>query len=368
MSENSISHAKTIAIVSGVVLGLVGVGMGIPHLIDDPTKRPSAAIGSMEEEQRSELEAPLQAATRSMGLKAALGDHVPRGSKEDRVAPLFFAPQLWQVTLSDRNAIIDIYDPNAPNIHAEVPNSWFIANGLLADMGKKDALAVDSDGDGFSNFEEYQGNTKPNDPNSYPPLVTTERAKLEAIAVITKRARIEVEGMFGIQEQTPDSVSITVTQLTKKGELTANKTKKAYKVGDDIDVLDDAKRFKVESFAKKEFGTSYGGKSNENVVVLKDNALPDVPTITVRAGTPRAHETHPGVRRAYDMEDTKVKFRVTAGKTAKNEFTVRVGEGFTLPNADGSNTECKLEDVNERQNSVNISVKGMESPIAVPKV
>lgn len=367
MAGNSNSQAKTIAMVTGVVLGLVGVGLGVPHLLDDPYKRPSVALGDIDPDHLNELKAPLQQADKIMALKAALQDYVPRGSKEDRLAPLFFAPQLWQVTLKDRNAIIDIFDPNAPSIHAEVPNSWFIGNGLLADLGKGNALNLDSDGDGFSNFEEFQGNTKPNDPNSYPSLVTTERAKLEAIAVTQKRARIEVERMFAISGTTPETVGITVTQLTRKGEPTTAKVKKEYKVGDDIDVLDDAKRFKVESFGKKEFASATG-KASENVVNLRDNIFPSSPVISVRGGSLIESEKDPALRRTYDVIDNRVKLRVTAGKTANTEFTVRVGESFTLPNADGSTIECTLEDVNEAQGSVNIRVKGMESPIAVPNV
>ena len=59
-----------------------------------------------------------------------------------------------------------------PRADAEVgvPNRWLWENGL--DYTKTDVLAFDPDGDGFSNLEEYLGETDPKDAAVFPPFYT----------------------------------------------------------------------------------------------------------------------------------------------------------------------------------------------------
>jgi hypothetical protein len=54
-------------------------------------------------------------------------------------------------------------------VHEGIPNTWWIDNRL--DMGFADSPQRDPDADGFTNEEEYQAKTDPNDPKSVPALI-----------------------------------------------------------------------------------------------------------------------------------------------------------------------------------------------------
>ena len=95
-----------------------------------------------------------------------------------------------------------------------------------------------------------------------------------------------------------------------------------------------------------------------------NNYDPKAGEITVRAGKPRANE-HEQLRRGLDIKDTTVTFRITAGKQRGQEFKVRLGQSFRVP---GCDTGCVLREINEQQDSVTLSIDGLESPVNVPRV
>src|SRR4029453_9249844 len=55
-------------------------------------------------------------------------------------------------------------------VHPPVPNDWFEQYGLAIEDA--DALDQDPDGDGFSNLDEWQGNTDPTNKDSHPDYLT----------------------------------------------------------------------------------------------------------------------------------------------------------------------------------------------------
>src|SRR6266496_2170714 len=60
-------------------------------------------------------------------------------------------------------------------VHPPVPNEWLEQFGLpIADA---DVLEQDPDGDGFTNFDEWQGHTNPSDGNSHPEYYTKLKVK-----------------------------------------------------------------------------------------------------------------------------------------------------------------------------------------------
>lgn len=61
---------------------------------------------------------------------------------------------------------------SGPPIHGNIPNKWFLDNGLENEFVYSDVLTRDPDNDGFTVQEEYAAKTHPNDPNSHPPLVS----------------------------------------------------------------------------------------------------------------------------------------------------------------------------------------------------
>lgn len=56
-----------------------------------------------------------------------------------------------------------------PPVHKGIDNKWWLENHL--DPGFANSPDLDPDGDGFTNREEYEYKTDPNDPKSHPPLI-----------------------------------------------------------------------------------------------------------------------------------------------------------------------------------------------------
>ena len=62
--------------------------------------------------------------------------------------------------------LIDPLSEGSEQLHPPITNDWLLANGLdYTDMNIKEK---DSDGDGFSNLEEFEKKTNPNDPKDAP--------------------------------------------------------------------------------------------------------------------------------------------------------------------------------------------------------
>jgi hypothetical protein len=80
---------------------------------------------------------------------------------------------------SDGGEPIDILDDSNEQIHEGIKNIWWHDNNL--DVAWSDAPERDPDVDGFTNREEYEGKTDPNDAQSFPPLIMKlELVKLES--------------------------------------------------------------------------------------------------------------------------------------------------------------------------------------------
>jgi hypothetical protein len=73
------------------------------------------------------------------------------------------------VASADPEKPVDLLDPAATPVHPPIANAWWIQNKI--DPGFGDSPNRDPDKDGFSNLEEYNAKTNPNDPNSIPSLI-----------------------------------------------------------------------------------------------------------------------------------------------------------------------------------------------------
>ena len=112
----------------------------------------------------------------------------PRMLGPNRRLPLFVSvPYIAKTEIDPGTGLtkITLIDPYANGaegqpLHPPVPNAWLIEHNL--DMLSQNVLDQDGDGDGFTNLDEYNGKTDPNDPKSHPPYWT----KL----VLTKFVRI----------------------------------------------------------------------------------------------------------------------------------------------------------------------------------
>ncbi len=91
----------------------------------------------------------------------------------DRKVDLFTGIPLFVKKAEPTKAVDPI--TGAP-VHPPIPNSWWIQNRL--DPGFGDSPQRDPDADGFSNLEEFESKTNPNDEKSHPSLI----AKLKYVS------------------------------------------------------------------------------------------------------------------------------------------------------------------------------------------
>lgn len=103
------------------------------------------------------------------------------------------APERGSLLVSRRYLLKDgkLIDPLAEGsdqLHPPLTNDWLLANGLdYTDMNIKEK---DSDGDGFSNLEEFNSKTNPNDPKDAPASFN----KLKLIGYKPVPFRLEFKG------------------------------------------------------------------------------------------------------------------------------------------------------------------------------
>ncbi len=104
-------------------------------------------------------------------------------------------------------------------IHPPIPNSWWLDHRL--DPGFADAAQRDPDGDGFSNVEEFLGETDPNDPNAHPPLIAKLKFVNHDSLTWILRPSWEQEGKFpfGYQDDRGGTNKLGAAGAVAPGDL-----------------------------------------------------------------------------------------------------------------------------------------------------
>ena len=376
MAEQSNPGLK--ALITGAVLGVASAALGGYTMFAEKTPEAETSISAGKGD--TSLTAQADAVKQSLKRDRTVADVAPEGAVingQPRLAPLFFSTELWQITLDDqkKNTVVDIYDPAAPGIHGDIPNTWFISNNISAALGRSDGRVLDSDEDGFTNEEEFAAKTCPSAANSYPDLVQASGSspKLEVVKTSVARAIITTDNMFADASQKPKTVSIRIFE--KQADITPVH-KVTVKPGESfgLDNNDKSGRFTVVRFDTKEFPDFGGAMVKENVLVVRDNeTASDVKEFTIRAGkTPAGHkDLNSANENGRRISDTTVTLRVTAGSAVgkpEGTFRTQLYGTFTIPGgkADGSELRAKLESVDD-SGSANILIEGAESPVNVPK-
>ncbi len=368
------------ALIVGILLGLATGGLGVYTMVNSKTSVPVTELDAAGAKAAS-LTAAAEQAKAEKERSRKIVDVAPEGAvvnNKPRFTPIFFSPELWQVSIDSKkmNTVIDIYDPKAESLHNGVPNAWFISNGIADALGRADGLTLDSDGDGFSNQEEFAAKTSPADPNNLPPLIEAGKPNHKLVVVSTSedKAVIEVEGMLAYDEN-PTETGITI-HADRSGSKRIGKKFKV-KPGDTFGLggpKSDPKRFTVVGFEKATYSDSAGNKNEESVLRVRDNkTLSGEKEFVIRPGLTRVR---PGAKnndlgtpnvKGRDINDASATLRVTAGPHAgkpTGTFDVMLHDTFTIPG--NEKISCKLESI-DAQGTVNVRPEGAESPVLVPK-
>lgn len=368
------SNPGQTALIVGIAAALIGAGLGAYTMTGGKPITPDTSI-AREEVSVEDLTQQVRALNATMAVERKFQDVAPKGvmiGDKPRHVSFLFAPELWQVRFDKlaQNKMIDIYDASSPNIHQDIPNLWFIENGLLEDLGLSTGATNDTDGDGFSNLEEYKAKTDPSAADAYPALAASGQApKLLVKSIVTTKAIISADSMLAYETAEPAEVAIKIFADASDVSPTLKYT---LKKGDSFGVSDkDPKRFTIVGFEKGDYVDASGASNAEMAVIIKDSFAPEASQDSlVRAGKPRANDKDKGTpnEKGRTIEDTIVTFEVTAGSAAGKDaaiFKVPLINTFTLPGGDKST--FIIESIDEN-GSVNIrpNTEGSTS-INIPK-
>ncbi|QTN31815.1 hypothetical protein HZ994_05560 [Akkermansiaceae bacterium] len=114
-----------------------------------------------------------------------------KGDDAGRPVDLFTGVALF-VNKNDKTRPLDLIDGEM--VHDPIPNSWWIEHRI--DPGFGDSPQRDADEDGFSNLEEYNAKTDPNDNKSYPSLLTKLSFASDESVQWVLRPGFESDGKF----------------------------------------------------------------------------------------------------------------------------------------------------------------------------
>ncbi len=208
-------------------------------------------------------------------------------------------------------------------MHPPVPNEWFEKYGLPIEQA--DVLDQDPDKDGFTNLDEWQGNTDPTNKDSHPDYVT----KLHLVSATEEPFRYifssRIKERFGIN----DIEQSEPTQFLKVGEVIR---------GTD---------FKIAKFTEKSERNQYGINEDVSELLLEHPNSPAQVTLVKGkvATSPQSVATF-----VYTW-------------SGRREFEVRKDQEFPIAAAEGNRT-YKLIDVQSNR-AVIASTEKPNEPIEI---
>lgn len=256
----------------------------------------------------------------------------PEG-KVPRYAPLFFAPQLWlvsegagKVAVRDLLAMENPEKPDVTNrVHKDVPNEWFFRYGLDQIIGESNALAQDSDGDGFTNEEEFAAGTDPADASKYPAFVQGDAAKMVCTGVHSKVYMLELSSMSNFDDPAKPVVVINIYNdkdmrigQAKIDKSSEEPSKDSFGLPEGVSgAAKNAARFKITSYN--------AGADGENAIEVED-------TYTKQESA-KKFVLRPGKKNSHRVSDIEATFRMTAGSDKGKALSrnIQLGESFAVP-------------------------------------
>jgi hypothetical protein len=207
-------------------------------------------------------------------------------------------------------------------VHPPVPNEWFEQFGL--NIADADALDQDLDGDGFTNFDEWQGHTNPTDKNSHPDYLT--KLKLKSFSQEPFR--------LVFSSRTEDNYGINTIDLTQPTQFV--------KIGDTIA----GTHFKVAKFTEKSAKDKYGTDQDVSELTLENTETKEQLTL---------------IKERVAVSPESVATFVYSWKE-RREFVVKKDQEFSLPPE--TDIRYKLIDVQPNR-AVVASSKKPDAPVEI---
>jgi hypothetical protein len=207
-------------------------------------------------------------------------------------------------------------------VHPPVPNEWIEQFGLpIADA---DVLEQDPDGDGFTNFDEWQGHTNPIDRNSHPDYLT--KLKLKSFSQEPFR--------LVFASRTEDTFGINTIDLKQPTQFV--------KIGDTIA----GTHFRISRFTEKTAKDKYGTDIDVSELTLENTETREQLTL---------------VKEKVAISPESVATFVYSWRE-RREFVVKKDQEFSLPPQ--GEIRYKLVDV-ELAKAVIVSSQKPDTPIEI---
>ena len=220
--------------------------------------------------------------------------------------PLFSSTPF--VVMNDRpNEPFRMRDPEGAKLRDPVPNVWLVDNGL--DYTAIDVLEQDPDRDGYSNLDEFLGETDPNSSLSQPGWDT----KLHYVE--------RIEQPLTIRLSSGDNGTCSIAFITTGPDGTEQRRNEFIKVGASSARFEPG-RFKIED-VKQETVQRFGSPTQVAVAFMKDANDRKGSVIRLEQGALVPHPTYVA-KFAYDL--TAESFEVKEGE----DFELRKPAGMTI--------------------------------------
>jgi len=238
------------------------------------------------------------------------------------------------------------------DVHPPIPNQWWVDNML--DPTWFDSPQRDKDGDGFTNLEEFEAKTDPNDDESYGDVIT----KLKVAEVKSTVWRLEFNSVLG------KGFQFNLLFKEPGGPVQNNRmaANDAIEAGDFFFKEGVGKeRFKLLKVEPRPMQTATGQRDVPFAIVEDqlENKKGDV------------YELQFGMKQAQLLKSTRydhtVSFYLDAIGESGNKFDVVENGTFALPSS-GADKNYKLTKVNldSENKPESVEVQGPAGPITIP--
>ena len=251
---------------------------------------------------------------------------VVRETPAGRPVQLFTSVDLFE----KEGEMLDLLKLPEP-LHPPIPNQWWVDN--LIDPSYSDSPSRDPDGDGFTNLEEFEAKTDPNDAEDYGALLT----KLEVVSVESDYWLLLFNSVLGDGKY---QFNLQFRGFGQRAATNRIPATKAIDIGDTFFPNDPGKGFfKLIKIEEIEEETRVGPRMVKWATVEDTRDFKNGKTYKIPFGMRRAQFPK------FTNYDHRIIFRLNAiGKEGEN-FKVKENGAFSLP-AGGEEKNYQLVQVN----------------------